>query len=143
MITKKKVHKLSGDYESDFYLIGIASHENDYRISWAVNKALKWKLIKVDDFKVDHPKLKTIVNYSMYKYTDVDELFDYYLIANKSEKGFLLPELKNIDYIMKVSGDIDPDTLNTITQKIKKIDIVITAFVIDDLNPRMQKMFVF
>lgn len=143
MIAKKKVHKLSGDYESDFYLIGIASHENDYRISWAINNGLKWKLVKVNDFKVNHPKLKAMVNYSMYKYTDVDELFNYYLIANKSEKGFLLSEFKNIDYIIKVSADIDPDALNAITQKIKKIDIVITAFIIEDLNLRMQKMFVF
>lgn len=143
MVSKKKVHKLSADYESDFYLIGIASHENDYRISWAVNTALKWKLVKIDDFKVNHPKLKTMVNYSMYKYTDVDELFNYNLIANKSEKGFLLPELKNIDYILKISGDIDAEFLNSIIQKIKKIDIVITAFLIDDLTPRMKKMFVF
>jgi hypothetical protein len=142
MNLRKKVHKLPFDYDNDFFLIGIASHENDYRISWALNQLLGWNLAKTNDFKINHPKFKVEVNYSMYQFTD-DYGVSYHLISNKSEKGFLLPDFKNIDYILKVSGE---DTLNNITdliQKIKKINIVITAFSIENIKSKYFDMFVF
>lgn len=58
MAEKKKIHKLKFELENDSYLIGIASHENDYRLSWALNKNLDLKLVKVDDLIVNHPNLK-------------------------------------------------------------------------------------
>jgi hypothetical protein len=142
MISKKKVHKLSFDYDSDFFLIGIASHENDYRISWAINNFLHWKLVKTDDFKINHPKFKVNVSYSMYHYTDANSL-NYDLISNKSEEGFLLPDYKNIDYILKVTGEEDFNHISNLIRKIKKINIVITAFAIEDLNSKLHSMFVF
>ena len=58
MNAKKKIHKLAFDFESDFKLIGIASHENDYRLSWAINKSLNIDFIKADDLLIHHPKLQ-------------------------------------------------------------------------------------
>lgn len=140
---KKKVHKLVFDAVSDFYLLAIASHENDYRLTWALNQNLNLKLIKVDDFTCNHPKQKIIANYSMYNFDDENNHLKYNLISNKSEKGFLLPDFKNIDFILRISGEIDQDSLNTIVQKLKKIDIIITAFTIEDIPDRYTKMFIF
>jgi hypothetical protein len=142
MNLRKKVHKLSFDYDNEFYLIGIASHENDYRISWALNKLLGWNLAKTDDFKINHPKRKVEVNYSMYHFAD-DYGVSYHLISNKSEKGFLLPDFKNIDYILKVSGEDNFNNISDLIQNIKKINIVITAFVIENLQSKYFNMFIF
>ena len=139
---KKKVHKLVFNEVPDFYLLAIASHENDYRLTWALNQNLKLNLIKVDDFICNHPKHKVVTNYSMYNFDDENNHLEYNLISNKSEKGFLLPDLKNIDFVLRVSGDMDQDNLNTIVQKLKKIDIVITAFVIEEIPDRYNKMFI-
>jgi hypothetical protein len=140
---KKKVHKLVFDEVSDFYLLAIASHENDYRLTWALNQNLNLKLIKGDDFTCNHPKHKVEAKYSMYNFEDENNHLKYNLISNKSENGFLLPDLKNIDFVLRVSGDMDQDNLNTIVQKLKKIDIVITAFVIEEIPDRYKKMFIF
>lgn len=140
---KKKVHKLVLDEVADFYLVAIASHENDYRLTWALNQNLNLKLIKIDDFTCNHPKHKLVINYSMCKFDDEHNHLKYNLISNKSEKGFLLPDLKNIDFILRISGDIDQDSLDSLVQKLKKIDIVITAFVIQEIPDRYNKMFIF
>lgn len=142
MNSKKKIHKLSFDYDSQFYLIGIASHENDYRLSWAINKFLHWNLVKTNDLQINHPRHKVELNYSMYHFVD-DSGLSYHLIANKSEKGFLLPDFKNIDYVLKVTGEDDFSPVNELIQKLKKIDIVITAFALEDLNKRLYQMFIF
>ena len=143
MEKKKKIHKLIFDFETDFYLIAIASHENDYRLTWALNKALNLDLKKGEDLSFNHSKHKVLTNYSMYNYQDESNYLKYNLISNKSEKGFLIPDLKNIDFILRLSGSPENDFLNSFLTKIKKIDIVITAFIIDDLLERYNKMFVF
>ncbi len=137
MVAKKKIHKLAFEFESDFSLIGIASHENDYRLSWAMNKSIGLDLIKVEDFSVNHPKHKIQINYSMYNY------INYNLISNKSDKGFLIPEMKNIDFVLRISDYPDTVFLNELLSKLKKIDIVITAFLINDLPGKLNKVFIF
>ena len=143
MPQKKKIHKLKLEFEDDFQLIGIASHENDYRLSWALNQNLENKFVKTDDLVVHHPKHKIEINYSIYSYEDVKECLNYNLISNKSEKGFLLPDQKNIDFLLKVSGNPDMDTLNQLLIKLKKIDIVITAFILEDIPEKIRKIFLF
>lgn len=142
-MAKKKVHKLAFEFESDFNLIGIASHENDYRLSWAINKSLNFGLTKCDNLKINHPKHKIELSYSMYDFSDSNNYLNYQLISNKSEQGFLLPEFKNIDFFLRVSGHSDLNHINELLMQIKKIDIVITAFTIDDLSEKQKKLFAF
>ncbi len=143
MVTKKKIHKLAFEFESDFSLIGIASHENDYRLSWAINKSLNLELIKVEDLSLNHPKHKISTNYSMYYFDDENNYISYNLISNKSEKGFLMPEMKNIDFILRISGYPDTNFLDELVINLKKVDIIITAFLIDDLKEKLNKVFAF
>ncbi|MBU8891354.1 MAG: IPExxxVDY family protein [Bacteroidales bacterium] len=143
MSAKKKIHKLSFELESDFRLIGIASHENDYRLSWAVNNSLGIELIKTEDLIITHPKHKIQIDYSMYNFNDDNNFISYHLISNKSEKGFLLPEMKNLDFVLKVSGEPDIDFLKDLLRELKKVNIIITAFFIDDLPDKIKNVFVF
>ncbi len=143
MSAKKKIHKLAFDFDSDFKLIGIASHENDYRLSWAINKSLDVDFVRVDDLIINHPKHKIETPYSMYSYFDEDNFISYNLISNKSEKGFLLPNMANIDFILKISEETDSDILDNLLKKLKKIDIIITAFFIEDLPDKVKNTFAF
>lgn len=140
MVAKKKIHKLAIEIENDYSLIGIASHENDYRLSWAINKSLGLDLKKSEDFTLDHPKHKILINYSFYVFDDENNYITYNLISNKSEKGFLIPEMKNIDFVLRVSGSPDQDLINDLVFNLKKIDIVITAFLISELSDKLRKV---
>lgn len=143
MAAKKKIHKLAIEIESDYSLIGIASHENDYRLSWAINKSLGLDLKKKEDLTLDHPKNKILINYSLFIFDDENNYITYNLISNKSEKGFLIPEMKNIDFVLRVSGSPDQNLLNDLLFKLKKIDIVITAFQINEVSEKLRKKLMF
>jgi hypothetical protein len=143
MSAKKKIHKLSGGLESNFSLIGIASHENDYRLSWAINKTLGLDLKKTEDLTINHPKHKINIEYSLYNFEDENNYIVYDLISNKSEKGFLVSEMKNIDFILRISGSPDQDLIDDLLINLKKIDIVITAFSINNLPEKLGKIFMF
>jgi len=142
MEKKKKIHKLTLDFDPDFALIAIASHENDYRLTWSLNKSLGLNLKKVDDLEINHLKHKILCNYSMYSGSDKRSYANVHLISNKSERGFLIPTFKNIDFILRIAN-ADDDFFDQVLAKLKKIDIVITAFTIENISEKVHKMFVF
>lgn len=140
---KKKVHKLILEPETGFKLIGISSHENDYRLSWALNKYLGYNFSKSENLLIQKPKHNIEQSFSVYIYNDEETFLQYQLIANNSENGFLIPELKNIDFFLKISGEYSDSIINKIVTKLKKIEIINTAFNLEDLSERNKKVFTF
>jgi hypothetical protein len=140
---KKKIHKLVSEPNEKYSLIGIVSHENDYRLSWAFNQHMKMKFIKIESLVINQPKLEENPVFSVFKYEDNESYILYYLIANKSENGFLIPELKSVDYILKISGELKDATLKDLLVRIKKMEFISTAFKIEDLSSKAIKSLVF
>jgi len=140
---KKKIHKLVSESNETFLLIGIVSHENDYRLSWAFNQYLKLKFIKAESLTISQPKLEENQIFSVFKFDDQENVIQYFLIANKSENGFLVPELKNVDFILKIEGDIKDQTAKNLVIQIKKMEFVNTAFKIEDISAKGLKNLIF
>jgi hypothetical protein len=128
---KKKTHKLSIDAEYSSVIIAISSHENDYRLSWAINKQLGTNFVKTDNLVVFNEKYKIEQEFSLFVFEDDDNLIKYHLIANKCDNGYLIPELSNMDFFFQIYGEINADYKNRLLEKLKKINIVTGAFVID------------
>lgn len=136
MGTKKNIHTLSSTTQPDFFLLGISSHENDYRISWALNNMLGLKLIKAENHKSLNKRLGEIQEFSMY-IGQTDEFSPIYkLISNRCDNGFLLEELKNIDYILRIEPFEAPIDIDSVFLKIKEIQLISAIF---RLNPQSIK----
>ncbi len=120
---------LSFDEDYEFTLIGISCHSKDYRLCWEINKALSTDLIRTEDLEI---RKKGEVNaHSFYEYIDDDNYLEYYLISNRGNKGFLIPEQKTVDFFIMAKGNIsDRHTKETIS-KINALSLVLTSFSID------------
>jgi len=134
---------LVSESNEPFILVGIVSHENDYRLSWALNQYLKLKFIKAESLTINQPKLEENPVFSVFKFDDEESFIQYFLIANKSENGFLIPELKNVDFILKITGDINDQTAKNLVVQIKKMEFVNTAFKIEDISAKGLKNLIF
>jgi len=139
----KKSHKLVLEDDFQFLLIGISSHENDYRISWAINIQLKMALKRTDNLHIHNPRISEEQEFSLYQFTDPETLLHYDLFSNRCDNGFLLEEMKNIDYILKISGDANKNFPTQLVNKLKKIDIITTAFEINPLKLKSRKKLIF
>jgi hypothetical protein len=128
---KKKTHKLSLKSENDLILIGISSQENDYRICWAINQDLGINFTKTENLKAFNQKFNVEQEFSLFIYENEETLIKYHLIANKCENGYYIPELKNIDFFMQISGDISDDYKKVLVNKLKSIDVIKGVFIID------------
>jgi hypothetical protein len=137
----KKVHKLKDQQEEAFQLIAIASHQSDYRLSWALNRKLNWNLQKAEDLTVQNPKSPDEQRFTTYSFTDTHRQ-TMYLIGNKSSDGFLFPSMTNIDFLLKADGLPDED-IHLLITRIRQIDFVITAFKLENLSAKDRKKIIF
>lgn len=120
--------KLQIDYDYEFCLIGIVSHEKDYRLCWMLNTLLNIQLTKNEDYDTGQSK------HSMYGYVHEELFREYYLLANRGTSHPLIEEHKHIDYFLIIKGALEEDDKKHITELIKKSDMVSAAYLIDVLS---------
>lgn len=125
--------KLKLEYEPDydFLLLGIVSFERDYRLSWEMNARLGLDLVRTEDHKLSHPKTRKEQLFSCFVYEDEDSYLSYKLLSNKSDMGFLLDSLKNIDFLLVVSGEYYDSLATDFRSRLLGLDTVQACFVLD------------
>lgn len=135
--------ELEEEYEFDFFLLGISSHEKDYRICWAINNILEISLEKEDrDIEVSVKKSNRTSLHSMYTFYDDNQETIYRLIANRSNLGFLVPESPQADYFLHISDGYHLD-FEKISTLINHIPFVLTTFKIDPESLKSKKNLIF
>ena len=128
---KKKIVKLQISESNGFVLIGISSHENDYRLVWAMNNAFSFQFARIENLVIFNQKLNTDLEFSRFIFADEDKYLTYHLISNRCPDGFLFPEIKNLDYLLQITGEMDSKHLSIILKELKKVGIISAAFMID------------
>ncbi len=126
---KKKKHKLTFQLDFNFFLLGISSSENDYRLSWEINKKLKISLRKSTDHVIKREEIEQA--FSVYTFTDEEVYLQYFLIANKSENGYLVEELRNMDYFLQIHGDLTDKQQKQIISSVRNIKGITGVFNLD------------
>jgi hypothetical protein len=128
---KKKVVKLQISENNSITLIGISSHENDYRLVWAMNNAFSFQFSRIENLVIFNQKLNNDLEFSRFIFTDEDKYLTYHLISNRCPDGFLFPEIKNLDYLLQITGEVDSKQLAVMLKELKKVDIVSATFMIN------------
>tara|TARA_B100000809_G_scaffold259526_1_gene304714 strand:- start:527 stop:940 length:414 start_codon:yes stop_codon:yes gene_type:complete len=125
---------LTLDEDYDFTLVGISCHSKDYRLCGEINKVLNIDLIRTVDLEIC--KKDTLNAHSFYEFIDDDNYLEYYLISNRGDNGFLIPEQKKVDFFLMSKGNISDNHTNDVICKINTLSLVLTSFSID---PNMLK----
>jgi hypothetical protein len=159
-------HTLEIEYDYDFVLIGISSHEKDYRICWALNNKLGIQLVKQNSLEIKDKKQSTPSYFSFFSFDDADAFTEYSVIANFSESkslaltantlfenterlkdigenDLLIPEQKQMNYFFVIRGEMDEGKINEILKQIKSIDVVLTAIRIDAKGLKSKQNLIF
>lgn len=121
-------HRLYVDFDFEFTLICIISSLKDYRLCWAINRALNIQLARQDDVEISNEKKRQEAFFNLFRYEDEIDFLHYYFIANKAAGAFLLPELKRVDYLLMLRGDAAEDKKEEILRQLKKLAGIETLF---------------
>lgn len=142
------MHIHSLDLVDEYSLIGIHSSVEDFKLAYLLNANLNMKF-KKSIYSLDFKNKN--VSFPIFEFIDEKNQLSYYLIANKftgqttqnnsenlfsinemfSNTSLLIPEKKNVDYFLKIEGDITTIELFKTIEKVNKISQVITSYTIN------------
>ena len=89
-----------------------------------INQSLHMELEKQDDLKLFHKKFKQEQHFSLFAYQDEDAWVTYRIIKNRSDQGYYLDELKNLDYLVHIQGELITQKLNLFITAVGALDTV-------------------
>ena len=131
MPTKKNIIKLKTEPVIHFTIIGISSHENDYRLLWSINQQFGLSFSQGECFVTDCDK-----NFARFVHRDEDQKL--VLVSNRCDDGFLLEKHKNIDFILKFETQLREEDITKWVHDLRKTSLVSTAFHIPVNNKILQ-----
>ena len=127
-------YKLDMEPDPEVTLIGISCHVHDYRLCWALNRALGINLTRREKDITD-PGPEKLASYSAFDHLDEESQAQYVLVHNHSTDGILLKEHKQADYFLVVdeSAPITPEQL---IDHVRKTEFVLMAYPLDARTER-------
>lgn len=154
-----QVHTLNAkDFEEDYSLIGIHTTLEDYKFAYLLNKNLQTQFQKSEK-DLSLKKEANKATFSMYNYVNLTYDFNYFLIENSFKKEnsitqnqllltsetkiYLIPEKKNVDFFIKIIGEVEYSFVVNTINKIKNIEQVITAYSIDKETLKSKDFLIF
>lgn len=132
--------KLSLDF--DFVLIAITSATKDYMLCHKINKALAYNFERVEDHQVYADIDKGFRSFSKFFYFVEQGEIEFYLVNNKCEEGFLIQEMKKVDYFIVIRQYIDDEDLNFLITGLNKLLDVQVAVQVDPLKLKSKENLV-
>ena len=120
----KTVHIIDDEIRLDMTVLAVNSHVKGYNLCWHINKKLCTNFIKTEiligenkenlsAFEVEHENKKiTLVN-------------------NRSKKGVLVPEKKNVDFFIIVEPEIKNAAKEEFISKLREISKILLIFEVD------------
>jgi len=119
-----------------FTIIGISSHENDYRLSWCINDELGFAFAKSENLETADGKEFTC-------FVHTDEYIKMTIISNRCDDGFLLEKHKNLDFILKFENELNETEIAEWLKKLKAVTLVSAAFTIPLDRNMQQKLSIY
>ena len=160
------VHKIHLDEieKSQYQLVAIHTSLEEYRLAYYINQKLPINLSKCkNEIQIKSKEGET--QFARYIYEDEKNGFFWNLIQNKNEitvenkkdnlglftntsnsfatKVYLLPEFKNVDYLLKIENTEDALEIPKITSLLNSIERVSTVYVIENENIKSKNNLIF
>jgi hypothetical protein len=126
----------------DFRILGISCHEKDYRLVWALNQHAGFRLERRDDLKLEAARGKPLL-FPFFEHVDEEQFKTYQLLANRFGNHTFLPELPNIDFLFFIRGDADDTEVESILERIHRVEFVVLASELDISKIRQKENLLF
>ncbi len=123
---------LEFEYDFDFALFGVSSHVANYRLAWGMNQLFEIDLERVDNLDLSFG-FKKNGEFSLYRFEDQESYTTIHLVSNRCSIGYLIPELKQIDYFVQYWGPMSDNELNGFKYKLRDIPSVLASMEIDPM----------
>lgn len=120
----KTVHIIDDEIKLDMTVLAVNSHVKGYNLCWHINKKLCTNFIKKEIFIEENKE-----SFSAFEVEQENKKIT--LVKNKSKKGILIPEKKNIDFFIIIEPEIKKTAKEEFISKLRKISKILLIFEVD------------
>jgi hypothetical protein len=150
---KKSVKRLSSkeSEEAGFFLAGIVSDARDYHICWVLNHFFDLELENTRTLEIEMSGLKSrdglfsilpadklipenLSLHTVFEYTDETMHRAYSLFCNQGTMTWMVPELKNMNYFLKIQGYTTESEMDRMLSEIRSLEIISMAIKLEPKN---------
>jgi len=124
-----RIHLSVNDQDIPF-VIGLVSHDPDYKLSLKLNRKLDISLKTIDPVIFQDEEGK-IFQFSKFSGSSLAHNSGFQLVSNRAGKNFLLKRLINIDYLLLIQDPEKNLKQESIISQIREIDSITGVFNID------------
>lgn len=151
-------------YVDEYQLIAIHTSLEDYRLAYFLNQSLSIKLKKSED-NLNIKSKKGESNFSRFEYENNDLCQAWNLIENRinitnaeveaaddlfssnqnlfTTNTFLLPEFKNVDFLLKINQDLAINLVPNYISKINTIEKISMVYAIENHKIKTKNNLIF
>ncbi|MEQ8473728.1 MAG: IPExxxVDY family protein [Marinoscillum sp.] len=141
-----KKNRLASDYPFDFELIGIVSSAKEYKLAWHLNQLNEFHLIKEEDVRIefsDNKQIRVSILQDENEFNKVHLIKNKLVSSNSSINQYLIPELQQFDYFIKMSSQTEENWANELLLKLKDIPAIDYSLLIDISRIKMKDNLLF
>ncbi len=138
-----KTKKLKYTPEYNFELLGISCSDDDYQLSWYLSKLLTTEFVRTADLEIRDSRYPEFQMFSVYESVDFAENSSVKIVSNKANVGFLIEELKNIDYFILVFESEDSNFMVELTARLKTVQSISAVFKLKPENLKSKEKLLF
>lgn len=80
--------------------------------------------VKTDNLSVFHKKLGEEQEFPLFHYEDENTMLVYRIIGNRSDSGYFLGDLKNVDFLLHIQGDLINDDIDELVTKLNALESI-------------------
>jgi hypothetical protein len=122
-VTGKKIKNESAAV--DYRLAGIASSLKEYKLCYHLNHLLSCDFRKLKDLVfVPTDRMRTL-QFSVFKAGEEEDKNQFLVFSNKNLGEFLLPEISQFDYLLRIEGKFGEDEMKKLLEQIKQLPEVL------------------
>src|SRR6478735_8007303 len=129
-----RTNKLVVEYDYDFDVLAIRTSSRSYKLAWQLNQEFRVTLCRDPDIRFDftNDSHLFIVNYKYETdYTIMRLIRNRALEFTNISKPFLIPELKDYDYLLQITGEVRPWEALELENKVKLLSGVEMTQILD------------
>jgi hypothetical protein len=118
----KRVLKLEHNYEC--HCIGIASSAREYRICHFLDKQLGLAFEASGEMEIKRSQRTSSLFLPRYVCKNEERVASYFLVGNKYNGEYFVKELKNIDYLLIIEGEMLASEYKLLLKELQQIPVV-------------------
>ncbi len=139
------LNRLTLKYEPDldFVLIAITSPLKDYLLCFKINRQLTIDFVRISELPLQLTSAGEPVYFSRYHYRIPETETDFFLLANKGTEGYLIPEMKKVDYFILIRNFLDEEETEGLLTGLNRIPEVVVAAEVNPVKLKSKENLIF